>query len=173
MFVVSSASALPRTIATPSPFNPPQLLHNHFLPQTCRTFFTAGASCKMALVLRADVGMTKGKLCAQASHAAVQSVLNIVSSSSSSSSSSGRNNSKEKAALETWLERGQTKVVLKASSAEELIGLVERAKAQRVPFALVRDAGHTQVEPGTITALALGPALENEINNLTGHLKLL
>ncbi|OTF74079.1 peptidyl-tRNA hydrolase 2, mitochondrial-like protein [Euroglyphus maynei] len=37
---------------------------------------------------------------------------------------------------------------------------------------LIRDAGRTQVESGTKTAIAIGPAKGSLIDQVTGHLKL-
>ena len=36
----------------------------------------------------------------------------------------------------------------------------------------VRDAGHTQVAPGTKTVLCVGPDKARKIDSITGHLKL-
>lgn len=38
---------------------------------------------------------------------------------------------------------------------------------------IVRDAGHTQVEPGSMTVAAIGPGDGEEIDVITGSLKLL
>merc|ERR1740121_675547 len=35
----------------------------------------------------------------------------------------------------------------------------------------IRDAGHTELEPGTMTVLAIGPAQDVQIDALTGHLR--
>lgn len=51
--------------------------------------------------------------------------------------------------------------------------LMGKAEAQGLITYLVADAGHTQVEAGTETVLAIGPAHEDAINAITGHLKLL
>ena len=41
------------------------------------------------------------------------------------------------------------------------------------PWSEVTDAGHTQIAPGTITCLSIGPAPEENIDKITGDLKLL
>ena len=95
---------------------------------------------KLALVARADLGMGRGKIAAQVAHAAVAAVL-------------ANGGSRDFAA---WLAEGQPKVVLKVASAEQLAEVVRAAVAAGLPVELVRDAGRTQVEPGT--ALRAGTA---------------
>ena len=51
---------------------------------------------------------------------------------------------------------------------------ISRKKLKKIlPCALIKDAGRTQIEPGTITALGIGPALESDIDKYTKDLKLL
>jgi PTH2 family peptidyl-tRNA hydrolase len=64
------------------------------------------------------------------------------------------------------------KVVLKSESAEELKQLEEAAQRRGIPTCLIADAGKTVVPAGTITCLGLGPAAENELDELTRDLKL-
>ncbi|MFH0714150.1 MAG: peptidyl-tRNA hydrolase Pth2 [Candidatus Diapherotrites archaeon] len=113
---------------------------------------------KQVLVIRADLKMGRGKIASQCSHAAIESFLQA--------------QKKDKFAADNWLRQGMPKIVLKVSSEKELLELYNAAKRQ-FPSALIRDAGKTQVEPGSITALGIGPWNENELNSLTGKLKLL
>ena len=110
---------------------------------------------KQAIVARTDLGMGQGKLAAQVAHASL----------SASEDASDR-------ACSRWKGDGQKKVVLKADGKEELFELADRARAQGVPHAIIRDAGHTELEPGTVTTLGVGPANEDAIDRVTGHLSL-
>ena len=42
-----------------------------------------------------------------------------------------------------------------------------------IKTALITDAGHTVVEPGTITCLGIGPDLEEKIDKVSGKLKMM
>jgi len=63
--------------------------------------------------------------------------------------------------------------VLKVGSEEELKRLFAEFESRHVPCALVVDAGLTQLEPGTVTALGVGPWKSEEIDALTQGLKLM
>jgi len=112
---------------------------------------------KLALVVRTDLGMGRGKIAAQVAHAAVAAVL-------------ANGGSRD---FSAWLAEGQPKVVLKVSSAEQLAEVVRGAVAAGLPVELIRDAGRTQVEPGTVTCSAVGPADSARVDALTGALSLL
>jgi peptidyl-tRNA hydrolase, PTH2 family len=64
------------------------------------------------------------------------------------------------------------KVVLHGESATELSQLERQAREAGLPAALIKDAGHTVVAPGTITCLAIGPGEQAAIDRLTGEKKL-
>ncbi len=113
---------------------------------------------KQAIVIRSDLQLGKGKLAAQASHASLSSYQKVKKADSETA--------------DEWENEGQKKIVLKVGSEEELLALYERVKKE-IPCALIRDAGHTQVEPGTITCFGAGPAEESLINKYTKELKLL
>ncbi len=111
---------------------------------------------KQAIVVRTDLGMGEGKTAAQAAHASLKAY-----------------EAAEDDAVSEWRRGGQKKVVVAVESERELLDLNEAAERRGLPAALVRDAGHTQVESGTLTALAVGPAADADVDAVTGELPLL
>jgi len=120
------------------------------------------AGYKQAILLRRDLQMGRGKAAAQAAHASCEAVFLVLSSS--------RREWREW--LEAWRRTGQKKVVLRVDSEDDLIHYYGRARAEGLPSSLVRDAGHTQLQPGTLTAAAIGPAPEELVDRVTGRLRL-
>ncbi len=114
---------------------------------------------KMAIVVRDDLKLSKGKLSVQVAHAAVSCAIK-----------SEKNKSKY---FSEWFSEGQKKVVLKTKDLESLIKIFNEAKSVGLITELIKDAGLTEVPPGTITVLGIGPAPENEIDEVVGKLKLL
>jgi peptidyl-tRNA hydrolase len=111
---------------------------------------------KQVIVVNAALRLPKGKLAAQVAHAAVGAFLEANTE-----------------AQQAWLEEGMPKVVLKGNSAEELLRLQTLAMQRHIPACLINDAGRTVVPAGTVTCIGLGPAGDDEIDGLTGELKLL
>ena len=103
--------------------------------------------------------MGTGKKCAQSCHASVSSadVVRV----------------KNKVAWKNWKNSGQKKVVLRVSSIEDLSEIVRNLEKENIPYYLVKDAGLTQLSPGTTTALGIGPAVSTSLDKITGELKLL
>ncbi len=112
---------------------------------------------KLTLVVRADLGMSRGKIAAQAAHAAVAAALANLSSP----------------AFGAWLQDGQPKVVLRANSEEHLHAIAKQAGEAGLPVQVIHDAGRTQVTEGTATCCAIGPARDELIDAVTGELTLL
>jgi PTH2 family peptidyl-tRNA hydrolase len=112
---------------------------------------------KLALVVRTDLGMGRGKIAAQVAHAAVIAVLRNLGS----------------AAFRDWLRDGQPKVVLKVGTEDDLRRVCTEAEAAGLPVSVVRDAGRTQVAAGTLTCCAIGPAAADDVDAVVGDLSLL
>lgn len=114
---------------------------------------------KQVIVVRRDLDMGKGKIAVQVAHAAV------------SASEEARRKFREW--WEPWLNEGQCKVAVRVDSVDEILELERRSRELRLPSALITDRGLTQIEPGTITCLGIGPAPSGLIDTLTGGLNLL
>ena len=114
---------------------------------------------KMCIVVRVDLGMSTGKMIAQACHAAV-----------GASEMAKKDNHK---AWRSWRDEGAKKVALKAESLEELQDLAVKAKDMDITYVLIHDAGHTEVAPGTVTVLGLGPDRSDRLDKITGSLPLI
>jgi len=110
---------------------------------------------KLVILVRKDLKMSCGKLAAQVAHAAVECVL-----------------SSKKEIVENWRKEGGKKVVLAVKDLEELLKYYQMAKSENLNVCLIRDAGLTEVEPGTITCVGIGPDLEEKIDKITGNLPL-
>ncbi|MGC8699727.1 MAG: peptidyl-tRNA hydrolase Pth2 [Candidatus Micrarchaeia archaeon] len=114
---------------------------------------------KQVIIVRTDINMSKGKLAAQVAHASLMSYFEAEKI--------------DKEIAKKWLETGEKKIVLKLDGEEALKRLYEAFKYKKIPAALVSDAGLTELPPGTITALGVGPWKSSEIDQFTRALKLL
>ncbi|WP_121822279.1 peptidyl-tRNA hydrolase Pth2 [Halostella salina] len=110
---------------------------------------------KQAIVARTDIGMGQGKLAAQVAHASLSAYEDA-----------------DRRTRTEWKGGGQKKVVLKADGESQIFELADVAEREGLPHAVVRDAGHTQLDPGTVTTLAVGPGDERVVDKVTGDLSL-
>lgn len=114
---------------------------------------------KLVVCVRTDLSMGKGKLAAQVGHASVDAALAARRSDRSS--------------FDAWKDAGQPKVVVGVDGIEELEAIERQARDANLPTTTITDAGRTQLEPGTTTCLAVGPARAGRLDPVTGHLSLL
>ncbi|WP_181685548.1 peptidyl-tRNA hydrolase Pth2 [Halorhabdus salina] len=110
---------------------------------------------KQAIVARADLNMGEGKLAAQVAHASLMAYEDA-----------------DRRTKSEWKGEGQKKIVLQADGESQLFELADVAECEGIAHAIVRDAGHTELEPGTVSALAVGPAREDIVDRVTGDLSL-
>ena len=111
---------------------------------------------KQVILVRDDLKLTRGKMSAQSSHASVAAVLKS-----------------HKDDLKKWQDQGMKKVILKVKDQEELYKYKQLAEDAGLVAALITDAGHTHLEPGTTTCLGIGPDKAEKIDKITGELSLI
>ena len=134
---------------------------------------------KQVIVLRKDLGMRKGKMIAQGAHASMAgAVLNRAYVENTKVEGF-----EPKAYLIMpdlneydldWIQGKFTKVVVSVDSEEELLDIHKQAMEKNITCSLIRDAGLTEFKGvPTYTAVAIGPWDSEEIDKITGNLKLL
>ncbi|KAM3550255.1 hypothetical protein MY1884_008346 [Beauveria asiatica] len=153
--------------------------------------------CKLVLVVRTDLGMTKGnvllprpaspssygsgpcnvqlansgdtfaagKIAAQCSHATLACYKALAGNADPDST--------ERKMLARWEKYGQAKIAVQVKSQDEMLQLCRKARGMGLTAEVVKDAGRTQIEAGSMTVLGVGPAPRSLIDEVTGHLKLL
>ncbi len=110
---------------------------------------------KQVILVRKDLKLPPGKLAAQVAHAAVDCALKA-----------------DKKIISSWKNGGEKKIVLQVANEKELREFESLAKDAGVVCALITDAGHTVLAPGTTTVLGIGPASEEMVDKLTANLKM-
>ena len=110
---------------------------------------------KQVIVLRTDLGISTGKMIAQGAHASLKAYKES-----------------DEEVRDDWESKGAKKIAVEADQSTLQEKLAE-AKTLQIPAALVKDAGHTEVSSGTVTALGIGPAESSKIDQITGELKLI
>ena len=114
---------------------------------------------KMVIVVRTDLGMSKGKTAAQVAHAAVNCAFAA--------------KKKDPDALDRWMSNAYPKIVLKAQDEGEIFEIKMTADALGIVNSVVTDAGRTEIAPGSVTCIGLGPAPASKIDKVTGELSML
>jgi PTH2 family peptidyl-tRNA hydrolase len=111
---------------------------------------------KQVILMREDLKLPKGKMAAQAAHAAVEAVLRS-----------------DKDKVKKWRNEGMMKIIVKVKDEKELFKYKSQAEAFMLTTAVITDAGKTVVEPGTVTCMAIGPDEERMIDKVSGNLKIM
>jgi len=111
---------------------------------------------KQIIVLRKDLKLGKGKIAVQVAHASLESYK-----------------ISKKRILKKWEKQGSKKVVLKADDLKALMKVKRALDKNNIRYVIIRDAGLTQIPPGTITCIGIEVMEEEKIDNITGKLKML
>ncbi|XP_064612456.1 peptidyl-tRNA hydrolase 2, mitochondrial-like [Liolophura sinensis] len=123
-----------------------------------KSFAADSGEIKLVIVVRNDLKMGKGKAAAQCAHAAVAAVRNLSKT--------------DPRLLSEWEDCGQPKVVVKTESEESLVELASLAVSKGLTASIIRDAGRTQIAPGSKTVLGVGPGPADLVDEVTGSLRL-
>ncbi len=114
---------------------------------------------KLVVAVRMDLKMSRGKMAVQVAHASVICAL------------AAKRHHRQ--IFRGWYGEGQRKVAIKVPDEKAIFNLKAMAEEAGLQTGLVRDAGLTELEPGTITCLGIGPARDDRIDDITGDLPLL
>jgi PTH2 family peptidyl-tRNA hydrolase len=113
----------------------------------------------MVFVVNGSLRMSSGKMSAQVAHSAIDLYHQLFE--------------KRSKALNHWREYGETKIVLRGASAEELLDIQSQAKTSKsIITSLIQDAGRTEIASGSVTCVGLFGTNE-QLDPITGHLKLM
>jgi peptidyl-tRNA hydrolase, PTH2 family len=110
---------------------------------------------KQVILVRKDLKLSKGKLSSQVSHASVEATLKSDTNK-----------------VKSWRGKGMKKVILKVDNEKELLKYKRFADELGLVNALIRDAGKTELKPGTVTCLGIGPDLISEVDKVSKDLKM-
>jgi PTH2 family peptidyl-tRNA hydrolase len=129
---------------------------------------------KQVIVIRKDLNMRKGKMVAQGSHASLGAWLIVEDAWEELQRGNRIFSDVVHEAARDWIDGAFTKICVGVDSADELLAVYGQAIDAELPVKLITDAGHTEFHGHpTITCLAIGPVWSDQVDPITGHLKLL
>ena len=131
---------------------------------------------KQIIIIRKDLNMRRGKQIAQGCHSSMKVFFDLCEKGTAFDDEIKKYTFyyETDSAWDNWLNGIFTKIVVSCDSEEELLELYEKAKSKKLPCSLIIDSGLTEFNGvPTKTCVAIGPADSDEIDEITGHLKLL
>lgn len=114
---------------------------------------------KQVIAVRTDLKMSKGKTAVQVAHGSVSAYV--------------KTKKYYPDWADNWLKEGQKKITVKVSSQDDIHKLAELARKSNLPYAIINDAGLTQLPPGTTTVISIGPSRQELIDKISADLSLL
>lgn len=134
---------------------------------------------KQVLVMRTDLNMRKGKMIAQGAHASIAFLTNRIRvvENEHNYDAIGHQNLWPLAfsdAERQWIEGAFTKICVRADSEEELLAVHRAATDAGLTSKLIIDKGLTEFGGvPTATCVGVGPDWAEDVDKITGSLKLL
>jgi PTH2 family peptidyl-tRNA hydrolase len=137
---------------------------------------------KQIIVMRTDLKMRKGKMVAQGGHAVMATALQM--EKFRRSFEKGRKEKleeqysywvwKQLKEYDAWLKEPFRKICVGVTSEKELLDVHNEAMKHHLFCTLIIDSGFTEFHNvKTMTCCAIGPAEDDVLEPITGHLKLL
>lgn len=130
---------------------------------------------RQVILMRTDLNMPIGKMISQGCHASMGALLKQTRRYKTSD-----NTTKieleygENSYMYEWLEGIFTKITLAVKSEEKLLNLVKKAEDAGINTCIITDSGKTVFNGvPTITCACLGIASKEELDKITGRLRLL
>jgi len=129
---------------------------------------------KQVIVMRTDLNMRKGKMAAQASHASMAVILNMMESEYTELYERRKLTIPVGSALDAWLNGPFKKICVGIDSEAALEALYEDVLAFGIPVSKIIDSGLTEFGGvPTLTCIGIGPDYPERIDPFTKELKLL
>lgn len=130
---------------------------------------------KQVIIMRTDLNMRKGKMVAQGAHASLGAILSLIKEDTDHPKVwSGTLTLSKEEGVYNWLQDSFTKITVGVNGVKELLELEAKANEMGILNKLIIDDGTTEFNGvKTITCLAIGPAKVEDVDKITGKLKLL
>jgi PTH2 family peptidyl-tRNA hydrolase len=123
---------------------------------------------KQVIVMRHDINYgSRGKFGAQVAHCSLAPIMKLLQKDVHyiPHPSSTRY-------FDVWCQGSFAKIVLRTDSLDELYRLKEECDKRYIPCDIITDNGTTVFNEPTTVGIGIGPYESNELNEITGHLKL-
>lgn len=122
---------------------------------------------KQVIIIRRDLKMRRGKEISQGAHAAMKWIVDRLQEDKKGAFSLELSETEQE-----WVKGIFTKVTCQVDSIDELLAIHKKAKDAGLITSIIEDSGKTEFDGPTITAIAIGPDKNEEIDKITGNLKL-
>lgn len=138
---------------------------------------------KQVIVWRKDLKVSLGKFGSQVAHASIGCILNRMGKEEDDDfAPKGIRLGWKKRCLyyfpddevALWINGTFTKILLEVNTEQELLDIYQKAKEAKLNACLIKDNGTTEFDGvATHTCVGIGPNWNEDIDKITGHLKLL